>query len=346
VGAAVAHTSECRRRGNGGTYHYYACSGRQKLGRKSCDSERLPKDKLEAAILHQLTGLYRDGDMIRDAIEQAAASDETDRAALTEKRASLAKEITRAERAIERYQDAFENGDLDPSRFKERLSALDARLDTPHDQDQALALELAVDTPTTPDTATLHAVADQLDHVIAHGAPEQAKALLAILIADLRINSRAEVQPTYRIGAPVVCAPTSSVGDTGLEIVSGARVVPDSPILLGFGALRSSQVRSNCYQNCYQARASRGPRDGRLHVHRDQSQDRYTDPDHAHHDGAAAADHTHPRLRKKALHPANPERVSSRTVRRQVGISDATTPAYERDAPDKESTEDYVYEDH
>jgi hypothetical protein len=25
-------------KGNGGTYHYYACSGRQKLGRKSCDS--------------------------------------------------------------------------------------------------------------------------------------------------------------------------------------------------------------------------------------------------------------------------------------------------------------------
>jgi hypothetical protein len=24
---------------NGGTYHYYACSGRQKLGRRSCDGE-------------------------------------------------------------------------------------------------------------------------------------------------------------------------------------------------------------------------------------------------------------------------------------------------------------------
>jgi site-specific DNA recombinase len=204
-------------KGNGGTYHYYACSGRQKLGRRGCDGERLPKDKLEAAILHQLTGLYRDGSMIRNAIEQAAASSETDRAALTEKRASLAKEITRAERAIERYQDAFENGDLDPARFKERLSALDTRLDALHGQDQTLALELAADTPTTPDTATLQAVADQLEHTIANGEPEQAKALLAILIADLRINSRTEVLPTYRVGAPVVCAPTSSVELAGLE---------------------------------------------------------------------------------------------------------------------------------
>ena len=155
--------------------------------------------------------------MIRNAIEQAAANYETDRAALTEKRASLGKEIARAERAIERYQDAFENGDLDPARFKQRLSARDARLDALYGQDQALALEMAADTPTTPDTATLRAIAAQLDHVIANGEPEQAKALLAILIADLRINSRAEVLPTYRVGTPTVCAPTSSVELAGLE---------------------------------------------------------------------------------------------------------------------------------
>jgi hypothetical protein len=169
----------------------------------------------------------------------------TDRAALTEKRASLTKEITHAERAIERYQDAFENGDLDPARFKQRLSALDARLDALQAQDQALALELAADAPTTPDTATLQAVADQLEHVIAHGAPEQAKALLAILIADLRINSRAEVLPTYRVGAPMVCAPTSSVGDPGFEpgtsSLSGqepsAPKMPGSPVFVGIPAV-------------------------------------------------------------------------------------------------------------
>jgi site-specific DNA recombinase len=226
---STARTRHARPHNSRRSYHYYACSGRQKLGRKSCDGERLPKDKLEAAILHQLTGLYRDGSMIRNAIEQAAESNETDRAALTEKRASLAKEIARAERAIERYQDAFENGDLDPVRFKQRLSALDARLDALHGQDQALALEMAADTPATPDTATLHAVADQLDHVVTHGEPEQAKALLAILIAELRVNSRAEVLPTYRVGTPTVCAPTSSVELVGLEPTASAMPWRRSP---------------------------------------------------------------------------------------------------------------------
>lgn len=72
--------------------------------------------------------------------------------------------------------------------------------------DQALANDLAAEAPTAPDTAALHTVADRLDHVMAHGEPEQAKALLTILITELRVNSHSEILPTYRVGAPVVCA--------------------------------------------------------------------------------------------------------------------------------------------
>jgi site-specific DNA recombinase len=222
--SGLLRCGRCRRayvgmsaKGNGGTYHYYACSGRQKLGRKGCDGERLSKEKLEAAILSQLTEIYRNGSLIRDAIEDAAASQDNDHAALEERHASLAKEIGRAERAIERYQDAFEAGNLDPTRFNERLGALDVRLDALRGQDQAVARELSADIPTAPDAAALSAVADQLGRVIGAGDPDQAKALLRILIAGLRVNSRSEILPTYRIGAPVVCAQTSSVELAGLE---------------------------------------------------------------------------------------------------------------------------------
>ncbi|HUN79821.1 MAG TPA: hypothetical protein VMU32_12915, partial [Solirubrobacteraceae bacterium] len=45
----------------------------------------------------------------------------------------------------------------------------------------------------------LAATADQLEGVIAQGEPEQAKALLRILIAELRVNNKTDIQPTYRI---------------------------------------------------------------------------------------------------------------------------------------------------
>jgi hypothetical protein len=57
--------------------------------------------------------------------------------------------------------------------------------------------------------------AHQHDSVIANGEREQGKALLATLI--LRVNSRSEILLTYRVDAPVVCAPNNSVELGGLE---------------------------------------------------------------------------------------------------------------------------------
>jgi hypothetical protein len=96
-------------------------------------------------------------------------------------------------------------------------------------QDQSLARELAADIPAIPDTAALRAVADQLGRVIAAGDPDRAKALLRILVAELRVNSRSEVLPTYRVGAPVVCAQTSSVEPTGIEPVTSCLQSRRSP---------------------------------------------------------------------------------------------------------------------
>jgi site-specific DNA recombinase len=226
-------------RGNGGLYHYYACSGRQKLGRKGCDGERIPRDKLEAAVLHQLASLYRDGTLIRDALEAANAKAQEAQPALEEQRRAIADETRRAERAIARYYTAFENGDLDATRFEKRVSALETRLDALREQDYELTQKLAPQPPTSPDAAELAAVADNLETTIANAEPRQAKALLRLLIKDLHVSARSEILPTYRIVTPAVCALPSSVGGTGLEpvtpslssIFAGSDVPTASPIL-------------------------------------------------------------------------------------------------------------------
>ncbi|HEX5246373.1 MAG TPA: recombinase family protein [Gaiellaceae bacterium] len=201
-------------KGNGGTYHYYACSGRQKLGPKGCDGERIPRDKLEAAVIGQLASLYRDSAVIRDAIDAATEQRQSDGAALEEQRRALAEEIRRAERALDRYYSAFETGDLDAKRFQTRTAALETRLVDLHEQDLALAARLAPQAPTTPDAANLAAVADQLENLVSTGDPKQAKALLRLLVKDLRVNARNEILPTHRIVTDAVCALPSSVGRT------------------------------------------------------------------------------------------------------------------------------------
>jgi hypothetical protein len=103
---------------------------------------------------------------------------------------------------------------------------LRARLDALHDRDQALASDLAAKAHTAADTQ--QAVADRLDHVIAQGEPEQAKALLTIPIAELRVESRSEILPTVS-ARRWFCAPNNSVEPTGIEPVTSCLQSRRSP---------------------------------------------------------------------------------------------------------------------
>ena len=49
---------------------------------------------------------------------------------------------------------------------------------------------------------------------------------LRLLIEELRVNSRAEIQPTYRIVTPTVCAMSEKVEAAGIEPAQDARRGP------------------------------------------------------------------------------------------------------------------------
>jgi hypothetical protein len=62
--------------------------------------------------------------------------------------------------------------------------------------------------------------------LIADGQPEQTKALLRLLIAELCVNSKADIQPTYHVLTPDrfltagVCATSGKVETVGIEPTS------------------------------------------------------------------------------------------------------------------------------
>lgn len=74
--------------------------------------------------------------------------------------------------------------------------------------------------------ADLAATATALEAVIANGEPEPTKALLRLLIAELRVNGRHDIQPTYRVITPDhiptagVCATSGKVETAGVEPAS------------------------------------------------------------------------------------------------------------------------------
>jgi hypothetical protein len=109
--------------------------------------------------------------------------------------------------------EAFEQGKLSAERCDERLSWLQARLEDLRAQEAELAQPSPHEPGHAPTPADLTAVADQLELVLAEGEPQNAKALLRLLTQELRVDSRAQIQPTYRLGLRNV----RKVGAPGIE---------------------------------------------------------------------------------------------------------------------------------
>jgi site-specific DNA recombinase len=197
-------------------YTYYACSTRYKYGPSKCKGERLPKGRLEAAVLSQLADLYRDGRLIERALAGAAAHVAKERPRVEEQLASARAEIARVERKLDRYFEAFEAGDLSAGLCQEHLRGHRERLEILREHEADLARPLATQAHTPPDAAALAGLADQLDEILANESPEQAKELLRLLVKEIRVHDRRRIIPTYRVPAAVRAIP-SKVELAGLE---------------------------------------------------------------------------------------------------------------------------------
>jgi site-specific DNA recombinase len=149
---------------------------------------------------------------VAEALAQAEQEAARTRPDIEQRLASIGAEIASAEQALERYFEAFEQGKLSPERCDQRLSRLQARLEDLRAQQAELAASTRDEAGQGPTTADLAVVANQLERVIAEGEPQKTKALLRLLIQELRVDGRAQIQPTYRLVTPEVCATSEKVG--------------------------------------------------------------------------------------------------------------------------------------
>jgi site-specific DNA recombinase len=203
--------------GKGGTYRYYTCTGRKKYGPKKCQNDTLPSQRLEEAVLAQLADVYRDGALITKAIDQAREEAEQQRPDDEQRLRSIRAEIARSKQALERYYQAFEQGSLAADRLDARTTRLDARLEELHTQEDELSLQSPQHAAPTPTQAELSAVAGQLEHVIATTPAPEAKALLRVLIAEVRVNKKTDIRPTYRVTIPDAEAPPFCRGSSNVR---------------------------------------------------------------------------------------------------------------------------------
>jgi site-specific DNA recombinase len=184
------------------TYRYYTCFSRARYGTTTCDAHRLNADALDEAIFDALTGFYHHHhDLIEQAVAEATA---WHTAGIDDRRAELTtveKELTRASTAIDRYLQAFEDGDLDPTTVKHRMKTLSDKITQLTDRRDELA-DLLSEAPTVPPATVLDELTDHIADIIRTGSPAQRKSLIEALVAEVKITGPNIITPVFRIPQP------------------------------------------------------------------------------------------------------------------------------------------------
>ena len=205
-------------RGRGGVrYAYDTCATRAKRGSAACDRPRLAKDELEAAILTQMTEVHADTGLVGAALGDAAAAGRTAQADAERTREGLQREASELRRKLGRYFAAFEAGELDAPLVRSRLAELQAQL-------AALEARLAeaphpeAASPSGPVEAAIvsWALSQALGEVLRQGQRARTKALLRLLIGEIRVVALDDIRPTYRVPT-AVRIPEDLVGEVGVE---------------------------------------------------------------------------------------------------------------------------------
>ncbi len=204
--------------GHGGRYRYYVCQSRDKRGSYGCDGQRLPADALERGLIASLIETFTSTDLMDRAVHLAAEASREAQVSAAQRLAGVNREISKTKESLDRYFAAFESGRMSEETAAPRIEALSANLrelgQTRVELEAAKEDEEAVRAPSAAD---LEAVRAELASLLGEADSRVAKALLNELVAEVRVESRASIQPVFKLPTRQVRVLHGMVGGEGLE---------------------------------------------------------------------------------------------------------------------------------
>jgi site-specific DNA recombinase len=199
--------------GNGGSYRYYTCASRAKLGKKVCDQERLPASDLERDVIAHVIACLKDSALLNQSAEQLSQRAAAAQPDYDQELAAVQRKTREAQTAIDRYLRAFETGTLTAEVCGGRVLELRAQLTALENRREEL--EAAIDEhAATPSLKDVRMTASRLAKALMRGDTPKRKALLRKIL-QIRVESRQRILPT--IFLPMVRTMGDWVGPPGLE---------------------------------------------------------------------------------------------------------------------------------
>jgi len=201
-------------------YRYYICYSRQRYGPDTCAAERVDAGRLDQGVPEPLLRTYEDQQLLDEAVEEYLVRSRAARPRRQDEAAAVESEIRRSEEALDRYFHAFESGKMPEDLCGHRIEDLGEKLRALRARHAELTAAIDEDQLTGPSPAELEAFRAEIRQAIEAGLVARRKAVLQELVAEVRIESRRVIRPTFRPPLRRVRDLSRLVGWEGVEPAS------------------------------------------------------------------------------------------------------------------------------
>ena len=202
-------------KGNAYRYAYYVCFSRHRYGTQECDQDRLRAEELEERVVESLLETLARRDLLEDAVERWGEIVEGNRPRRERELAAVEARIRKAQGALDRYFQAFEEGRLREEVCTRRIEELSTELALLEARRSGLAEEVSESRPAVPGPAELVKLREDIERALRDGPLPERKAVMQAVVAEIRVRDRGHVQPVFRV--PVFGPPYGSVPPGGIE---------------------------------------------------------------------------------------------------------------------------------
>ncbi len=202
-------------KGDAYRYAYYVCFSRHRYGTEECDQDRLRAEELEERVVESLLETLARRDLLEDAVDRWGEVVEGTRPRRERELAAVEARIRKAQEALDRYFQAFEEGKLREEVCTRRIEELSTELASLEARRSGLAEEVSESRPVVPGPAELAKLREDIERALRDGPLPERKAVMQAVVAEIRVRDRGHVQPVFRV--PVFGPPYGSVPPAGIE---------------------------------------------------------------------------------------------------------------------------------
>ena len=203
-------------RGNRYQYRYYTCHRRNRYGPKGCDSERLPAEELDKAILAAMLEAYSDSDLVVKALEEARGRATAAVPQLKEQLTAVETDIRKTEESLERYFLAFEAGTMNEQACAGRVERLTQKLSDFRCDRVGLQNAIDLEDPL-PSGEAIEEILAEIRLMITDGTREDHKTLTQALVGHTPVEGRHSIRPSFIVPTQKVRVLSRVVPPEGIE---------------------------------------------------------------------------------------------------------------------------------